>query len=91
MKNNKNEEKRSLSINIFDTILISEKIVLEIIIERLSKQKGERQDGLVVSIKEYRQLLGDQISTDEDIIRRLKYLEAFCGNIIRLELNKTYE
>ena len=50
-----------------------------------------KEDKLVVSIKEYRQLLGDKISTDGDIVKRLQYLEAFCFNIVRLELNKISE
>jgi hypothetical protein len=42
-----------------------------------------------VSIKKYREILGDYLSSDEKILERLEYLEAFCGNIIRLELEKT--
>lgn len=42
----------------------------------------------VASIKEYRSLLNDDISTDERIIKRLQYMEALCRNVIRLELQK---
>lgn len=44
---------------------------------------------LSVSIAEYRKLLNDTICTDEDIIKRIKYLEGFCGNIIKSELQKS--
>jgi hypothetical protein len=40
----------------------------------------------IVSIKEYRHLLKDEASSDEQILKRLAYLEAFCRNIIRIEV-----
>ena len=40
----------------------------------------------VVSISEYRKLLKDNTSTDEQILRRLQYLEALTRNVIREEL-----
>jgi hypothetical protein len=42
----------------------------------------------IFSIKEYRELLKDEVSSDEQIIKRLEYLEAFCRNIIKIELEK---
>ena len=42
-------------------------------------------DGLL-SVREYRDMLGDQTSTDKQIKKRLEYLEALCRNIIRLEI-----
>ncbi len=42
----------------------------------------------IISTKEYRELLKDEISTDEQIIKRLEYLESFCRNLIRPELEK---
>jgi hypothetical protein len=42
----------------------------------------------IITIKEYRELLKDEISSDEQIVKRLEYLEAFCRNIIRIELEK---
>ncbi len=42
----------------------------------------------IVSIAEYRKLLNDTKSSDEKIVERLEYLEAFCRNIIRGELEK---
>lgn len=42
----------------------------------------------VISIDEYRKILGDSISSDEKIVQRLQYLEGFCRNIIRKELKK---
>ncbi|MEI7765611.1 MAG: hypothetical protein WCI93_03440 [bacterium] len=43
----------------------------------------------MVSIDEYRKILGDYTSTDEQIKKRINYLEAFCRNIIKFEL-ETY-
>ncbi len=40
----------------------------------------------VVSIAEYRKMLKDNKSTDEQILDRLRYLEALCRNVIRDEL-----
>ena len=42
----------------------------------------------IISVAEYRKLLGDYRSTEEKIVQRLQYLEAFCRNIIRIELEK---
>jgi len=48
----------------------------------------DKTDGTVVSITEYRRLTGDKTSTDERIVERLQYLEAFCRNVIKNELKK---
>jgi hypothetical protein len=40
----------------------------------------------LLSIKEYRSILNDHKSTDEQIQKRLQYLEALCRNIIKLEI-----
>jgi hypothetical protein len=42
----------------------------------------------MVSVEEYRKLLSDYTSTEEQIKKRLNYLEAFCRNIIKFELEK---
>ncbi len=42
----------------------------------------------MVSISEYREILKDNVSTDEQIKKRLQYLEAFCRNIIQAELEQ---
>ena len=39
-----------------------------------------------ISIKEYRKIMSDETSTDEQILKRLNYLEALCRNVIRTEL-----
>jgi DNA mismatch repair ATPase MutS len=44
-----------------------------------------------MKIKEYRKLLNDNVSSDEQIQRRLDYLEALCRNVIRTELEKYYK
>ena len=45
---------------------------------------------MLVSISEYRKLLNDSISADEQIQNRLEYLEQLCGNIIKEELKQYY-
>ena len=77
-----------LSILVHDSILVSENLVIELIVKRITTWKV-KADGLVVSVAEYRKMLGDYKSTDERIVERLRYLEAFCRNIIKPEL-KTY-
>lgn len=44
----------------------------------------------VVSVEEYREMLADYTSTDQQIFDRLWYLESLCRNIIRDEL-KNYD
>jgi len=41
---------------------------------------------LAVSVSEYRKILGNDSSTDEQIIFRIRYLESLCRNIAREEL-----
>lgn len=42
----------------------------------------------MITVSEYRKILGDKKSTDDQIIERLNYLEAFCSNIITEEIEK---
>jgi hypothetical protein len=42
----------------------------------------------MVTIEEYRRILNDQTSSEEQIKKRLSYLEAFCRNVIKIELEK---
>jgi len=42
----------------------------------------------VFSIDEYRRILDDQKSTDEQVLKRIEYLESFCRNVIGVELEK---
>lgn len=37
-------------------------------------------------IREYRKILNDYQSSDKQILKKLQYLNAFCHNIARLEL-----
>ena len=53
-----------------------------------SERAHDDTRGPVVSVAEYRELLADQTSSDEDISRRLQYLEALCRCIIQEELRK---
>lgn len=45
----------------------------------------------VVSVQEYRKKLNDYESTDEQIIKRLEYVEALCRNVIRQEIENYAE
>lgn len=45
----------------------------------------------LVSVEEYRAILGDQISTDAQIVARLAYLERLSRNIARDELAKLFQ
>lgn len=42
---------------------------------------------MVLSIEEYRTILNDRSSSDEQIKKRIEYIEAFCKNIIEIELD----
>jgi len=42
----------------------------------------------MVTIKECREILKDYKSSDEQIKSRIEYLDAFCRNVIRIELEK---
>lgn len=78
-----------LSIDVHDSIMVSESLVLELFVFRITTSKAKESNGLVVTVAEYRKLTGDHESSDGRINDRLKYLEAFCRNIIKPEL-KTY-
>jgi hypothetical protein len=53
----------------------------------LDKQKTlSKEVSTLVSVVEYRKLLKDTKSTDEEIIARLQYLESLCRHIIQKEL-----
>jgi hypothetical protein len=45
----------------------------------------------IMSVEEYRKDLGDYVSTDEKITERIRFMEALCRNIIRIELEKVRE
>ena len=49
---------------------------------------NDLQAKLVVSVAEYRKLRHDDVSTEEQVARRLQYLEALCRIVIREELTK---
>jgi hypothetical protein len=40
----------------------------------------------MISVLEYREMLGDQTSTDEQIKKRTEYLVALCKNVARCEI-----
>jgi len=41
-----------------------------------------------VSVDEYRKILNDEYTPDQIILTRVNYLEEFCRNIIKIELQK---
>jgi hypothetical protein len=85
-------EKNTLFISVHDSISVSEKIVVDIIVARITTSKVKpKGSNTVVSVEEYRKLLGDFTSSDERVEERLQYLESFVRNIIKPELQKIYE
>jgi hypothetical protein len=40
----------------------------------------------IVSVTEYRRILQDQESTDTQIVKRLRHLEALSRNVIKMEI-----
>jgi len=40
----------------------------------------------IISIEQYRRLLNDYQSSEEKILKRLRFLEALCRNVIKTEL-----
>ncbi len=76
-----------LQISVHEDIYVSELIIIGVIVERIAHWDFSPKNGkTIVSVAEYRQLLGDTVSTDKQIMARLLYLEAFCLNIIKPEL-----
>ena len=80
-------ENTTLYISVHDSVSVSEALIIELFIVRLTTTWAlPEKDGMVVSVAEYRKLLGDQTSPDERIVERLQFLEAFCRNIIQPEI-----
>lgn len=42
----------------------------------------------MISVAEYREILNDYKTDKERIEKRIKFLESFCRNIIKIELNR---
>lgn len=47
----------------------------------------QNRNSEILSIREYREIVDDHRSPDNQVRERLKYLEAFCRNIITNEIN----
>jgi len=43
---------------------------------------------VTISVEEYRELTNDKESTDEQIVKKIKYLESICGNIVSNEIKQ---
>lgn len=53
------------------------------------ENKNSYNDGSnsIITIQEYRNLIGDNSTSNEQVKRRIEYLEALCRNIIRSEID----
>lgn len=65
---------------------LSKKKVAEFTSSAYSSSNDTQKE--LVSVEEYRAILNDRKSTDEQIKKRLTYLEALCRNVIKLELKQ---
>ena len=83
-------ENEILTIFVHESIAVSDIFVVGIILERITTWEVPKKD-TVMSVAEYRQLVGDTATSDARIMERLRYLEAFCRNIIQPELCKHYD
>jgi len=45
----------------------------------------------IISTEEYRKITQNKTISDNEIKKQVDYLEAFCQNIINLELKRYYE
>ncbi|HWO07792.1 MAG TPA: hypothetical protein VNM40_04420 [Candidatus Paceibacterota bacterium] len=59
------------------------------------RQDGDRSDKInsspeapIIPIEEYRKIVEDTESSDEKVLERLQFLEAFFRNIIRMEIDR---
>lgn len=48
----------------------------------------EQKGPTLLTVERYRQLTGDTISPEEQVIRRLQFLDSLCRNIIKDEIQK---
>lgn len=81
---------KSLLIQVHESILVSDRVIVRIVLRRLTTWSVKPEGGkTIVSVAEYRKILNDHTSSDQRIIERLQYIEAFCRNIIKPEL-QTY-
>lgn len=79
----------TMSVFVYDVMAVSDTPVVALIMERLyNTGRVNEVGGILVSIDEYRKLVGDYASADGLVAARLQYLEAFCRNIINPELKK---
>jgi len=60
-------------------------------VQRVSLCGNEPTTVAGISIQTYREVLKDQVSSDSQIVSRLKYLDAFCRGIIRQEIQSYAE
>jgi hypothetical protein len=56
-----------------------------------NKSHGTPLGSFTVSLQEYRELLRDTVSSDEQINQRIEHLEKLCREIIRKELKSHVE
>ena len=82
------EASSTLTIFASETVFVSEALVVELVFVRLFTTGFAKRssDIPLVSVQEYRDLLCDEKSTDEQIRIRLEYLEMLCRSIIKSEV-----
>jgi hypothetical protein len=83
--NNQEQNAVTFSVFVYDTISLSVNVVNRVT-ALLVIDTGSSLD-TVVSVEEYRQLMGDVLTSDEQIAQRLRYIENLSRGIIRSEVN----
>ena len=56
--------------------------------KRVLVRTKKTHNDYLVTVSEYRTLLNDYTSADDQIIERLEYLESFCRNVAKFEIEK---
>lgn len=58
----------------------------------ISKNVKEQNNCKIgVTVEEYREMLNDEKSSDDQIRKNLEYLKALCVNVIRIEIKSYVE
>lgn len=60
---------------------------MSVVKENISESVGSGSENLIkkeiLLVGEYRKILNDNVSSDEQIRKKISYLESFCRSIIR--------
>ncbi|MFA6515252.1 MAG: hypothetical protein WCT42_03235 [Candidatus Paceibacterota bacterium] len=72
--------------------IVGNSINVDDVINNVIGKKSEYSSETSVFSKEkYRRMLNDEISSDEQITKRINFLKSLCRNIIKLDIEKLYE